>query len=89
VTAPSLTLRYVLNEPSTGAEVKHETIDGKATGVYNVDVGGRTLCVAEVQGTGRELAQVIVRLAPNNDEMACAAVRVVANEVWSKLPLTS
>jgi hypothetical protein len=89
-TVPSLTLRYVLNEPSTASFVKRETIGGRDTGVYNVDVNGRTLCVAEVkQGNGRELAQVIVRLAPNNEEAACAAARVVAAEVWSKLPATS
>jgi hypothetical protein len=88
-TAPSLTLRYVLNEPSTAPEVHHETIAGKATGVYTVDLGGRSLCVAEVKGTGRELAQVIVRLAPDNADAACSAARVVASEVWNKLPLTS
>jgi hypothetical protein len=87
--APSLTLRYVLSEPFTAPEVKHETIAGKATGVYNVEVGGRSMCVAEVKGTGRELAQVVVRLAPNNAESACVAARVVAGEVWSKLPAAS
>jgi hypothetical protein len=86
---PSLTLRYVLDEPSTAANVAHETIAGKASGVYSVDVSGRSLCVAEVKGIGRELAQVAVRLAPNNADAACAAARGVANEVWSKLPATS
>jgi hypothetical protein len=89
-TVPSLTLRYVLSEPSTASNVTRENIAGRDTGVYNVDVNGRTLCVAEVkQGSGRELAQVIVRLAPNNSEVACAAARGVAAEVWSKLPATS
>jgi hypothetical protein len=86
---PSLTLRFVLSEPSTAPQVIHETIAGKATGVYTVDMGSRTLCVAEVKGAGRELAQVVVRLAPSNADAACAAARVVAAEVWSKLPATS
>lgn len=89
-TLPSLTLRYVLSEPSTAPNVKQENISGRPTGVYTVDVNGRTLCVAEVrQGGGRELAQVIVRLAPNKAEAACMAARAVASEVWSKLPATS
>jgi hypothetical protein len=89
-TVPSLTLRYVLSEPSTASNVRRENISGRDTGVYNVDINGRTLCVAEVkQGTGRELAQVIVRLAPNNSEAACVAARGVAAEVWSKLPASS
>ncbi|MBP2323240.1 hypothetical protein JOF56_003625 [Kibdelosporangium banguiense] len=89
-TVPSLTLRYVLSEPSTASNVQHENISGRQTGVYNVDVNGRTLCVAEVkQGTGRELAQVIVRLAPGSQEAACVAARGVAAEVWSKLPAPS
>jgi hypothetical protein len=89
-TVPSLTLRYVLSEPSAAPYVKRENISGRDTGVYNVDVSGRTLCVAEVkQGNGRELAQVIIRLAPNNADAACAAARVVAAEVWSKLPAPS
>ncbi|MET0234744.1 MAG: hypothetical protein ABW224_08925 [Kibdelosporangium sp.] len=87
VTVPSLTLRYVLDEPSDAPEVKRESIAGRQTGIYNVEVNGRTLCVAEVkQGKGRELAQVIVRLAPGSAEAACAAARTVAAEVWSKLP---
>jgi hypothetical protein len=85
---PSLMVRYVLDEPSTAPEVKHETIAGKPSGVYTVDVGGRSLCVVELKGIGRELAQVVVRLAPNNVDAACAAARVVASEVWSKLPVT-
>jgi hypothetical protein len=85
-TVPSLQLRYVLSEPSNAPNVLHETIVGKATGVYTVDVGGRSLCVAEVKGSNGELAQIIVRLAPNNADAACAAARVVASEVWGKLP---
>jgi hypothetical protein len=89
-TVPSLTLRYVLSEPSTAPEVQRETIAGRPTGVYNVAVNGRALCVAEArQGTGRELAQVIVRLPPNKPEAACVAARVVAAEVWGKLPAGS
>jgi hypothetical protein len=88
-TVPSLTVRYVLSAPSTSPQVKHETIAGRATGVYNVDINGRTLCVAEVKGTGRELAQVAVRLAPGSSDSSCAAARVVAGEVWRKLPATS
>jgi hypothetical protein len=85
---PSLQVRYVLNEPSTAANVSHETIVGKPTGVYTVDVGGRSLCVAELKGANRELAQIVVRLAPNNEEAACNAARIVASEVWGKLPAT-
>jgi hypothetical protein len=89
-TMPSVTVRYVLDEPSTKPEVKRETIAGKDTGIYNVAVTGRSLCVAEVkQGSGRELAQIAVRLPPNNDMAACAAARVIAGEVWGKLPATS
>jgi hypothetical protein len=89
-TVPSLTLRYVLSEPSTAPEVKQETIAGRPTGVYNVDSSGRTLCVAEVkQGVDRELAQVIVRLAPGMAGQACASARLVAAEVWAKLPAAS
>lgn len=89
-TVPSLTLRYVLSEPSTAANVTREKIAGRDTGVYNVDISGRALCVAEVkQGPGRELAQVIVRLTPSNSEAACVAARGVAAEVWSKLPAVS
>jgi len=87
-TVPSLTVRYVLASPSSAANVRYETIDGKQSGVYTVDIGGPTLCVAEVKGENRELAQVIVRMAPGNAEVACSAVQVVAGEVWSKLPLT-
>ncbi|MEV4315774.1 DUF3558 family protein [Actinocrispum sp. NPDC049592] len=88
-TVPSLQVRYVLAEPSGASYVKHETIDGKQTGVYNVDITGRSLCVAELKGTGRELAQVVVRLAPNQADAACSAARIVAGEVWEKLPATS
>jgi hypothetical protein len=87
-TVPSLTVRYVLASPSGAANVRHETIDGKPSGVYTVDIGGPTLCVAEVKGDNGELAQVIVRMAPGDAEVACRAVQVVAGEVWSKLPLT-
>lgn len=84
---PSLTLRYVLNDPSSAANVQHETIAGRTSGVYTVDINGPSLCVAEVKGTGRDLAQVVVRMAPGNEDAACAAARVVAGEVWSKLPI--
>ncbi|MCE7008023.1 DUF3558 domain-containing protein [Kibdelosporangium philippinense] len=85
--APSLTVRFVLDEPSTAPEVKTESIAGKQTGIYSSEINGRTICVAEVKhGSSRELAQVIVRLPPNNAEPACAAARVVATEAWSKLP---
>jgi hypothetical protein len=87
-TVPSLTVRYVLSDPSTSPNVRHLAIDGKPSGVYTVDIGGPTLCVAEVQGDNRELAQVVVRMAPGNADVACRAVQVVAGEVWSKLPLT-
>ncbi|RSM82809.1 DUF3558 domain-containing protein [Kibdelosporangium aridum] len=84
---PSLTLRFVLDEPSTAPEVKVESIAGLQTSVYSAEINGRTLCVAEAKhGTGRELAQVIVRLPPNNAEPACAAARSVAAEAWRKLP---
>ncbi|WP_132121271.1 hypothetical protein [Actinocrispum wychmicini] len=88
-TVPSLTLRYVLSAPSAAANVHHETIAGRTSGVYTVDINGPTLCVAEVAGIGRELAQVIVRTAPGTTATACAAARIVAGEVWSKLPVTS
>ncbi|MFD1052658.1 hypothetical protein ACFQ1S_47215 [Kibdelosporangium lantanae] len=80
--------RYVLAAPSTAPNVRHEDIAGKQSGLYTVDIGGPTLCVAEVKGDNRELAQVIVRMAPGNEDVACKAVQVVAGEVWSKLPLT-
>lgn len=84
---PSLTVRFVLGTPSTAPEVKQETIAGRQTSVYPVNVAGRSLCVAELKhGTGRELAQVLVRLPADNTEAACAALRIVAAEAWRKLP---
>ncbi|ALG13276.1 hypothetical protein AOZ06_46190 [Kibdelosporangium phytohabitans] len=84
---PSLTLRFVLGTPSTAPGVRYETIAGKQTGVYPVDIPGRTLCVAELKhGTGREMAQVVVRMAPTTPATACAAAQAVASEAWSKLP---
>lgn len=84
---PSLTLRFVLGTPSTAPSVRYETIAGKQTSVYPVDIPGRTLCVAEVRhGTGREMAQVVVRLTPTSPATACAAAQAVAAEAWGKLP---
>nr|CEL21632.1 hypothetical protein [Kibdelosporangium sp. MJ126-NF4]CTQ92413.1 hypothetical protein [Kibdelosporangium sp. MJ126-NF4] len=84
---PSLTLRFVLGAPSSAPEVRTETIAGRQTGVYAVDIPGRTLCVAETKhGTGREIAQIAVRLAPTTAETACAAAQAVAAEAWTKLP---
>jgi hypothetical protein len=86
-TVPSVTLRYIIGEPSKTPETKQETIAGKATAVYTVEIAGRSLCVAEVkQGDTPELAQVIVRLPPGGVDQACAAVRTVAGEVWAQLP---
>jgi hypothetical protein len=55
-----------------------------------LEVHGRALCVAEVkQGTGRELARVVVRLASNNVEAACTAARMIVAEVWRTLRVNS
>jgi hypothetical protein len=84
---PSLSVRYVRGQLTTGGGVTQETIAGRATAIIGTEAGDRALCLAETKaGAGDGLAQVIVRLPAGQLDAACRGVRTVAEDVWSELP---
>lgn len=84
---PSLSVRFAKGERLTGDGVTEETIAGRPTSFYTLELSSYVICAVEAGHVVRsELAQVLVRKPPGQAAAACDGARAVAAETWPALP---